>query len=32
MNLYLMNNYGGKLPMVLLCNENEEQVMQEIAV
>ena len=28
MNLYLMNNYGGKLPMVLLCNENEEQVMQ----
>ena len=28
MNLYLMNSYGGKLPMVLLCNENEEQVMQ----
>ena len=28
MNLYLMNNYGGKLPLVLLCIENEEQVMQ----
>lgn len=28
MNLYLMNNYGGKLPIVLLCNQNEEQVMQ----